>query len=82
MVSDLILNIRNVCMHVCVLSHFSHVQLCTTLWTVSCLAPLFMGFSRQEYWSEVPYPPPGDLPDPGIEPVSYVSCIGRQVLYH
>ena len=42
-------------------------------------APLSLGFSRQEYWSELPFPPPGDLPDPGI---SCVSCIGRQVLYH
>ena len=38
-----------------------------------------MEFSRQEYWSGLPFPPPGDLPDPGI---SCVSCIGRQVLYH
>ena len=38
---------------------------------------------RQEYWSRLPFPSPGDLPDPGIEPmVSYVSCIGRQILYH
>ena len=41
-----------------------------TPWTVAHQALLFMGFSRQEYWSELPYPPPGDLPDPGIEPVS------------
>ena len=41
-----------------------------------------MGFSRQEYWSGFPCLPPGDLPNPGIEPVSHVSCIGRQVLYH
>ena len=39
------------------------------------------GFSRQEYWSELPCPPPGDLPDPRIKPMSLVSCIGRQVLY-
>ena len=37
---------------------------------VACQAPLSMGFSRQEYWSGVPFPSPGDLPDPGIEPVS------------
>ena len=48
----------------------SHVQLCTTLWTVARQAPLSMGFSRQEYSSELPCPPPGDLPDTGIEPVS------------
>jgi len=39
----------------------------------SCQAPLSMEFSRQEYWSGLPFPPPGDLPDPGIEPVSLVS---------
>ena len=42
-------------------------------------APLSVGFFRQEYWSGLPFPPPGDLPDPGIEPV---SCVGRQILYH
>ena len=44
-----------------------------TLWTVTHQAPLSMGFSRQEYWSALPCPPPGDLPDPGIEPVSLMS---------
>ena len=48
-------------------------------WTA---APLSMGFSRQEYRSGLPCPPPGNLPDLGIIPASYVSCIGRQVLYH
>ena len=66
-------------MHTCVLSHFSHVQICATLWTVACQAPLSMGFSRQEYWSGLPRPLPGDPSNPGI---SYVSCIGRQGLYH
>ena len=42
----------------------------TTPWTVAHPAPLSMGFSRQEYWSELPFPSPWDLPDPGIEPVS------------
>ena len=51
-----------------VLSHFSRVRLCATPWTVAHQAPLSMGFSRQEYWSGLPCPPPGDLPDPGIEP--------------
>ena len=51
------------------LSH-SYIQFSVTPWTVAHLAPLFMGFSRQEYWSGLPYPPPGDLPDPGIKPVS------------
>ena len=48
----------------------SHVQLFGTPWTVAHQAPLFMGFSRQEYWSGLPFPYPGDLPDPGIEPMS------------
>ena len=46
---------------------------CPTLvtpWTVACQAPLSMGFSRQEYWSGLPFPSPGDLPNPGIEPGS------------
>ena len=51
----------------------SHVQLFTTTWTVASQAPLFMEFSRQEYWSGLPFPPPGDLPDPGIEPTSLAS---------
>ena len=41
-----------------------------TLWTVACQASLFIGFSRQEYWSGLPFPSPGDLTDPGIEPGS------------
>jgi len=52
--------------------HFSHVWLFATPWTVPCQAPLSMGFSRQEYQSGWPYPPPGDLPDPGIIP--HISC--------
>ena len=52
------------------LSHFSCVRLFVTLWTVACQAPLSMGFFRQEYWSGSPFPPPGDLPIPGIEPAS------------
>ena len=44
-----------------------------TLWTAGHQAPLSMGFPRQEYWSEWPFPSPGDLPDPGIEPASPVS---------
>ena len=46
----------------------SHVRLFVTPWTVAYQAPLSMGFSRQEYWSGLPFPSPGDLPDPGIEP--------------
>ena len=48
-------------------SHFSHVQLCVTPQIITCQAPLSMGFSRQEYWTGLPRPPPGDLPDPGTE---------------
>ena len=53
-----------------VLSGFSRVQLFETPCTVASQAPLFMGFSRQEYWNGLLYPPPGDLPDPGIKPTS------------
>ena len=60
-------------MHAYMLSHFSQAQLFVTLWTVACQAPLSMGFSRQEYWSGLPCPPPGDLPDPGIKPTSLMS---------
>ena len=49
------------------LSCFSRVQLFATLWTVACQAPLSKGFSRQEYWSGLPCPSPGDLPVPGIK---------------
>ena len=52
------------------LSGFSHVQLFVTLWTIAHETPLSMVFSRQEYWSRLPYPPPRNLPDPGIKPTS------------
>ena len=48
----------------------SRVRLFATPWTVAYQALLSMGFSRQEYWSGLPFPSPGDLPDPGIEPRS------------
>ena len=54
------------------LSHFSCVQLSATPWTV-VQVPLSTGFSRQEHWSGLPFPPPGDLPDPGNEPASLIS---------
>ena len=54
-------------MCVCVKS-LSRVRLFATPWTVAYQAPPSMGFSRQEYWSGLPFPFPGDLPDPGIEP--------------
>ena len=55
-----------VCVHVCVYV-LSHVQLFVTLCTIACQALLSMEFSRQEYWSGLPLPSPGDLPDPEIE---------------
>ena len=55
------------------LSRYSRVCLFATPWTLARQAPLLMGFSRQEYWSGLPCPPPGDLPDPGIEPASLTS---------
>ena len=55
---------------VCMLSQFGYVQLFATPWTVAHQAPLYMGFSRQEYWSGLPCPPPGDLPSLGIKPGS------------
>ena len=51
------------------LSFFSHVRLFVTLWTAARQAPLSMGFPRQEYWSELLFPSPGDLPNPEIEPL-------------
>ena len=57
----------------CVLSHFSCVQLFAIPWTAACQTPLSMGFSRQEYWSGLPFPTPGDLTDPGIKPASLKS---------
>ena len=56
-----------------VLSCFNRVQLFVTPWTVASQDPLSMGFPRQEYWRGLPFPPPGDLPDPGIESASLVS---------
>ena len=62
------------CVHaMCMLSRFSCVRLFVTPWTVAHQAPLSMGFSRQGYWNGLPCPPPGDLPDPGIEPASLVA---------
>ena len=48
----------------------SHIQLFVTPWTVACQGPLSMEFFRQEYWSSLPFPPPGDFPNPGIKPRS------------
>ena len=61
------------------LNHFSHAQLFQTRWTVAHQTPLSMKFSTPEYWHGLPSPPPGDLPDPGIEPESLTSpeVVGR-----
>ena len=53
----------------CIPNRVRCVRLFVTLWTVAHQAPLSMGYSRQEYWSGLPFPPPGDLPNPGIEPM-------------
>ena len=59
--------------HACMLSHFSHVWLFGTPWTVDHQAPLSMGFFGQEYWSELPCPTPGNIPNPGIKPSLLIS---------
>ena len=65
------------------LCYFSCVLLYATLWTATCQAPLSMEFSRQEYWSGLPSPPPRDQPEPSVEPTSLIStCIGRCILFH
>ena len=78
-------------MSVCWLKDFSasvllcvHAQTClfATPWTVARQAPWSMGFSRQEYWSGLPCSPPGDLPDPGIEPISPALQADSLLLSH
>ena len=65
----LIMFLRFICGVVCMaLSHLVVSVSFVTPWTVARQAPLSMGFSRQEYWSGLPCPPPADLPNPGIEP--------------
>ena len=65
-------NLQDLFMHacMCMCESLGCVQLFATPWAVACQAPLSIGFPRQEYCSELPFPPPGNLPDPGIEPVS------------
>ena len=62
----------------CILSHFSHVQLFATPWTAACQSPLTMGFPREENWSGLPCPPPGDLPD--LRDQTRVSCTAGRSL--
>ena len=64
------------CLHAKLLSH---IRPFSTPWTVACQTSLFMEFSRQEYWSMLPFPAPGDLPNPGTKPV---SCIGSCIIYY
>ena len=66
----------------CVACLLSHVRLFATPRTVAHQAPLPMGFCRQEYWSGLPFPSPGDLPEPGTEPVFPVSPALQAILYH
>ena len=69
---------NDICVHIyiythsqaCVLSHFSRVGLCATLWTIAHQAALSIGYCTQKHWSGLPCPLPGDLPDPGIKPAS------------
>ena len=62
-------SLQQVVWHI-VVCMLSYVWLLVTPWTAAHRAPLSMGFSRQEYWLGLPFPSPGDLPDPGIEPTS------------
>ena len=73
----LISPIPSSCVHA---QSLSHVWLSATLWTVAHQAPQSMGFPRQEYWSGLPFPPPGDFSQPRDR--THGSCIGRQILYH
>ena len=77
----------NEALRVCMLNRFSCVQFFATLWTMARLAPLSIGFNRHKYWSELPCPPPENLPHPGIEPASpaapalqadslWLNCLG------
>ena len=69
------------CIYACMLSCFIHVQLFATLWNVACQAPLSMGFPRQEDWSELPFPPPGESsPRRDQAHISRGSCIAGRFL--
>ena len=67
---------------VTVVESLHHVQLFANPWTIACQAPLSMGFSRQEYWSGSPFPPPRDLPNPGTDPTtSRINSIPTKGFY-
>ena len=66
--SDVKIILKFLCIKKKTVKSLSRVQLFATPWTIAYQTPPSMGFSRQEYWSGVPLPPPADLPDPGIEP--------------
>ena len=70
----------SLCMSTCA-QLLSHVRLFVAPQTVALQGLLSVGFSRQEYWSGLPFPPPGDLPDPPRDR-THVSCVGRWILYH
>ena len=73
----------SVVLYGCIVLSHSVVSYSATPWTVAHQAPLSVGFHRQEYWSGLPFAPPGDLPDPRVGSPSPASpCIGRQILYH
>ena len=72
---------RACCMHISMLSHFSHIQLFATLWTVAYQAPLSMGFSGKNTGVGFHALLQGIFPTLGLTHISYISCIGRWVLY-
>ena len=67
---------------VCVCAHVRSSNFFATLWTVARQAPLSMGFPREEYWSGLPFPSPGDLPIPGIKPTSSALQAASLLLNH
>ena len=67
---------------VCCCRSAAEFNLFVTLWTIARQAPLSLGFPRQEYWSELAFPSPGDLPDPGIEPTPAALQVGSLPLSH
>ena len=70
------------CWGKCVMSNCNSMLRFFTPWTAAHQVPLSVGFSRQEYWSGLPFSTLGDLPNLGIKPMSWVSRIGRRILYH